>query len=115
MFGTYIIKTILLPFSIGCILTIAIVAWLVYEDDTQEFMLNSSQKSSDLGISKIEFAKTKSTIIVTIHLFQDAACDTIMHALDINSMDIRTYTYTPRCQKINPTLMKITYEKEFLI
>ena len=95
--------------------SVLLLNWLVNEDATKSFLVQTSSVYSESGIRKLGIEFKDNNILLNVILNKPMSCEDIFSTLDIDELPLKGKVYSPVCTTVKPDLVIVTYTEKIEI
>ena len=94
--------------------SVLILNWLVNEDATKSFLVQTSVDTGS-SVKQLDIEFKDSSILLNVQLNKPMSCKEVFSALDISDLPMKGKIYSPICTTVKPELVVVTYREKIMI
>lgn len=91
--------------------SVLILNWLVNEDATKSFLVQTSVDTGS-SVKQLDIEFKDSSILLNVQLNKPMSCKEVFSALDISDLPMKGKIYSPICTVVEPARVVITYKEK---
>ena len=91
--------------------SVLILNWLVNEDATKSFLVQTSVDTGS-SVKQLDIEFKDSSILLNVQLNKPMSCKEVFSALDISDLPMKGKIYSPICTVVEPARIVITYKEK---